>query len=173
MDIATYNSHVELAKYLVSKANSTYLVVGRTTPWSSETNPPQPNEKTTSLQEIIGYKKTHRATLVRPAQSPQDDDKEKISYGNKDWVVVTTENAKDEGAKWVYLEADVVGNELPLGTYRQIGFVIDLVPNSGVSKPNLLPSEVKETGTLMYFENKQFQNRTETTTAKERCIIEV
>ncbi|WBF81264.1 virion protein 3 [Staphylococcus phage BSwM-KMM1] len=57
MAIATYNSHVELAKYLVSKADSIYLTIGKSTPWSNETNPPQPDENATVLQEVTGYKK--------------------------------------------------------------------------------------------------------------------
>ena len=173
MAIATYNSHVELAKYLVSKADSVYLTIGKSTPWSNETNPPQPDENATVLQEVIGYKKATKVTLVRPAKSPEDDNKNLISYGNKSWVEVTPENAKAEGAKWVYLESSIVGDELPLGTYRQVGFVMDLVAKSGISKFNLVPSEVESTGTLLFFDNKQFQNRSEQTTAKERFIVEV
>nr|DAN11132.1 MAG TPA: Baseplate wedge protein [Herelleviridae sp.] len=173
MAIATYNSHVELAKYIVTKADSTYLVIGKTSAWSNEQSPPQPDEQATTLQEVIGYKKAKRVTLVRPAQSPQDDNKEKVSYGNKEWVIVTPEKAKEEGTKWVYVEGEVVGSELPLGTYRQVGFTVDLKPASGISKFNLLPSEVSDTGTLMYYDNKQFQNRTEQTTTLERFVIEV
>lgn len=173
MAIATFNSHIEQAKYVVSKANSIYLTIGKTTPWSNETNPPQPDEKTTTLQEVIGYKKASKVTLVRPAVSPQDDNKSLITYGNKSWVEVSTKDAVTEGAKWVYMECSIVGDELPLGTYRQSGFVVDLVPNSGISKFNLVPSEVQSPGTLMFFENKQFQNRTAQTTAKERFVVEV
>ena len=173
MAIATYNSHVDLAKYIVSKADSVYLTIGKSTPWSNETNPPQPDENATVLEEVIGYKKATKVTLVRPSKSPEDDNKNLISYGNKSWVEVAPENAKDEGAKWVYLESSIVGDELPLGTYRQVGFVMDLVAKSGISKFNLVPSEVESTGTLLFFDNKQFQNRSEQTTAKERFIVEV
>lgn len=173
MAIATYNSHVELAKYLVSKADSIYLTIGKSTPWSNETNPPQPDENATVLQEVTGYKKATKVTLVRPFKSPEDDDKNLISYGNKSWVEVSPEDATNEGAKWVYLESSIVGDELPLGTYRQVGFVMDLVAKRGISKFNLVPSEVESAGTLLFFDNKQFQNRSEQTTAKERFIVEV
>ncbi|WRW34673.1 virion structural protein [Staphylococcus phage CF5] len=173
MAIATYNSHVELAKYIVSKADSVYLTIGKSTPWFNETNPPQPDENTTVLEEVIGYKKSTKVTLVRPAKSPEDDNKNLISYGNKSWVEVSTKDAVTEGAKWVYMECNIVGDELPLGTYRQAGFVVDLVPNSGINKFNLVPSEVQSHGTLMFFENKQFQNRTAQTTVKERFVVEV
>ena len=172
MAIATLASHVESAKYLVSKADSFYLTIGKTSPWSNETNPPQPDETITSLTEVIGYKKATKVALVRPAQSPQDDNKTLISYGNKSWVEIQPENAQSEGAKWVYIEGNIIGDELPLGTYRQVGFTMGLVPNTGVNKQNLLPSEVQTAGTLMFFDNKQFQNRTAQSSAKERCIIE-
>ncbi|MGI4563113.1 hypothetical protein ACR2XK_26160, partial [Klebsiella pneumoniae] len=134
---------------------------------------PPPWRCTASGNKVIGYKKATKVTLVRPSKSPEDDNKNLISYGNKSWVEVTPENAKAEGAKWVYLESSIVGDELPLGTYRQVGFVMDLVAKSGISKFNLVPSEVESTGTLLFFDNKQFQNRSEQTTAKERFIVEV
>ena len=172
MAIATLNSHIEIAKNIASKASTTYMVIGKTTPWTNEQTPPTPTENVTSLQEIIGYKKATKVTLVRPAVSPADDTKTKITYGSKSWVEVTEANAVAEGAKWIYMEAEIVGDELPLGSYRQVGFVNGLQPNSGVMKTNLLPSEVSNSGTLMYYDNKQFQNRTAQTTVKERFIIE-
>ena len=50
---------------------------------------------------------------------------------------------------------------------------MDLVAKSGISKFNLVPSEVESVGTLLFFDNKQFQNRSEQTTARERFIVEV
>ncbi|AFV80931.1 virion structural protein [Staphylococcus phage vB_SauM_Remus] len=173
MAIATNASHVELAKYIVSKADSIYLTIGKSTAWSNETSPPQPEETATSLQEVIGYKKATKVALVRPAKTTGDESKKEITYGNKRWVEIDSANAVAEGAKWVYLESSIVGDELPLGTYRQVGFVMDLLAKDSISKFNLLPSEVQSTGTLLFYDNKQFQNRSEQTTVKERFIIEV
>lgn len=86
--------------------------------------------------------------------------------------MIPKEKAKEEGAKWVYLETDIVGEELPLGTYRQVGVHSDLQPNTSISKPNLLPGEVQNVGTLLLIDNRQFQNRTAQGTVKERFIIE-
>lgn len=168
MAIATLNSHVEIAKYFASK--DFYLVIGKTSAWSDEQSPPQPKENTTTLEEVVGYKKCKKVALVRPA-TPSDSSKPKISYGNKEWVEVSSENAIKEGAKYVYLLAEVVGEELPLGTYRQVGFTTDLQSSSG--KQNLRPEEVQDAGTLIFYDNKQFQNRTAQTTITEEFIIEV
>src|SRR5699024_12211481 len=137
--------------------DSVYLTIGKSTPWSNETNPPQPDENATVLEEVIGYKKATKVTLVRPSKSPEDDSKNLISYGNKSWVEVAPENAKDEGARWVYLESSSVGDELALGTYRQVGFVMDLVARSGISNFNLVTREVESTENRILFDTKQFQ----------------
>lgn len=174
MAIATLNSHIELAKYIVNQANSIYLTIGKTSPWSNEDSPPQTEEKNTSLQEIVGYKKAKNVTLVRPAINENDKKRtDKIEYGNETWIPVSVDKAQKEQAKWVYLEGEIIGNELPLGTYRQTGFVMGLIPKKGVFKFNLLPEEVDSSGTLMFYDNKKYQNRTEQTTITEKCIVEV
>ncbi|AAX92368.1 baseplate morphogenetic protein C [Staphylococcus phage Twort] len=169
MAIATINSHVELAKFYASK--DFHLVLGKTSPWSNEQSPPQPKDTTTTLDEVIGYKKAKKVALVRPAQPTTDDSKTKIQYGNREWVEVSPENAIKEGAKYVYLQAEVVGEELPLGTYRQVGFTMGL--KSSTDKLNLLPSEVQDAGTLIFYDNKQFQNRVAQTTVTESFIMEL
>lgn len=174
MAIATLNSRIELAKYIVSQSNSIYLTIGKSSPWSDEENPPQTEEQTNSLQEVTGYKKVKNVTLVRPVISDSDKKRtDTIVYGNETWVPVSLDRAQTEQARWVYLEGEVIGSELPLGTHRQTGFVMGLVPKKGVFKFNLLPGEVENPGTLMFYDNKKYQNRTEQTTIKERCIVEV
>lgn len=172
MAIATYNSHVDVAVYYTDKKNSTYFAIGRTTEWSDESTPPQPNDKVTKLEEVIGYKKATKVSLCRPLATGESTDYDTVSYGNRTWVMIPKEKAKEEGAKWVYLETDIVGEELPLGTYRQVGVHSDLQPNTSISKPNLLPGEVQNVGTLLLIDNRQFQNRTAQGTVKERFIIE-
>lgn len=171
MAITTYNARVELAKYIVSKINTTYLVIGRPTPWSNEQAPPEPTESTTKLDDIIGYKKVTKAVLVRPTKD-SDSNREIISYGNKSWTVIGEGEAIAEGAKWVYFESKVVGDELPTGTHRQAGIAIDVEPKTGIGKQALLPDELNSQGTLMFYDNKQFQNRTEQVTTTERMVVE-
>lgn len=171
MAITTYNARVELAKYVISKINTMYLVIGRPTPWSNEQAPPEPTEGTTQLDETIGYKKVTKAVLVRPTKD-SDSNRETVSYGNKSWTVIGEYEAKAEGAKWAYFESEIVGDELPTGTYRQAGIAIDVEATTGVNKLALLPSELTSAGTLMFYDNKQFQNRTEQVSTKERMVVE-
>lgn len=171
MAITTYNARVELAKYIISKINTMYLVIGRPDAWSNEQAPPEPTENTTKLDDTIGYKKITRAVLVRP-EKDSDSNRETVSYGNKSWTVIDEEEAISEGAKWVYFESKVVGDELPTGTYRQAGIAIDVEPKTGNGKQALLPGDLESAGTLMFYDNKQFQNRTEQVTTTERMIVE-
>ncbi|AGI11439.1 hypothetical protein QLX41_gp082 [Listeria phage LMTA-94] len=173
MAIATYNAHVYAALNLKSKIDTTFMAIGKTTAWTDETNPPEPDPNATGLTEVIGYKKLKTMSLCRPQRTGETPTLPTVSYGNKTWVLVPDAQAYTEGAKWLYCEAEFVGDELPVGTYRQVGVFTDLAPKSGVTKPNLLPSEVANVGVLQFFENKQFQNRTPQVTARERFVAEL
>ncbi len=85
--------------------------------------------------------------------------------------MIPDEDAYREKAWMVYIESEIVGDELPLGTFRQVGLHTDLVPKTGVDKDALLPSEVTNAGILQFFENRQQQNRTAEITVREKFII--
>ncbi|MEI2421095.1 hypothetical protein V6O07_12550, partial [Arthrospira platensis SPKY2] len=57
MAIATNNSRVYASLQLRAKEASTYLVIGKTSAWTNEDAPPQADPNTTTLQEVVGYKK--------------------------------------------------------------------------------------------------------------------
>ena len=169
MPVITENAKVELAKFVVNQQQSMYLVLGKTSAWSNEQVPPEPIPNTTQLEEVVGYKRVSKAVLVRPTRET-DTNKEKITFNNNSWTIINQEDAIQEGAKWAYFESKIVGNELPLGTYRQVGISINVKPRS--QKSALLPSEVEDTGTLLFYDNKQFQNRTNDVSNLERLIVE-
>lgn len=66
-----------------------------------------------------------------------------------------------EGARWVYVEAHLRYDELPLTQYRQIGVFSRLVKNDGVpaGKVALLPNEVRDPGILEVIDNRKVVNR--------------
>ena len=169
MPVITENAKVELAKFVVNQQQSMYLVLGKTSAWSNEQVPPEPLSNTTQLEEIVGYKRVSKAVLVRPTRET-DTNKEKITFNNNSWTIINQEDAIKEGAKWAYFESKVLGNELPLGTYRQVGISINVKSRS--QKSALLPSEVEDKGTLLFYDNKQFQNRTNDVSNLERLIVE-
>lgn len=171
MAIATTSSRVYAALALKSKSASTYFAIGKTSPWTNEKIPPASDPNATMLTETIGYKKVDNVSLCRPYVEGEVTTYPIVTYGTLKFVLIPDAEAYNQKAVQVYYEVKIVGDELPVGTYRQVGVFTDLVPKTGVTKPNLLPSEVQSIGILQFIENKEFNNRTVDTTVKERFII--
>lgn len=172
MAITTTLSQVKLARDLKAKANP-YFAIGRSTAWTNEKLPPIPNKSTTSLEEVIGYKKVESVFLCRPIKPKETTNYQRFYYNNQEWVKVPDANAEAEGATYVGYETKLNPTDFPLGTYRQVGIHIGLTPKSGVTKNNLLPSEVNSKGYLHAYENTKPINRIENVTITERFIISV
>lgn len=173
MAITTTKAHVNIALYLKNKINSTYIGLGRKTPWDDEENPPTPDKARTKLDSPIGYKKVNLVSLCRRVESEEVATYPTTTYRGEIWELVPDDVAHEEGVTDVYFEARVFGDEIASGEYRQVGIFTELEPKEGVTKPNLMPSEVKDVGTLEFFENRQRQNRTTNTNIVERFIISV
>lgn len=171
MAIATNNSRVYASLQLKNKKDSMYLVIGKTSPWTNEDAPPATDPNTSTLQEVVGYKKVSKASLCREYVADDENKYPVISYGTRKFTLIPDEDAYREKAWMVYIESEIVGDELPLGTFRQVGLHTDLVPKTGVDKDALLPSEVTNAGILQFFENRQQQNRTAEITVREKFIV--
>lgn len=167
MAITTVGAHVSRALDFFDKKDI-YFAIGKTSPWEDDNNPPSPNSDMTSLDEIIGFKKLDSIQLVIP------DDSGTISYRESNWKSVSKEDAYTKKAKWVYIEATIRYDELPLGFYRQIGVYTGLVPKEGVDsgKTALLPDEVENPGILEVVDNRKPSNRLEDQKEKLTMIIE-
>ncbi|AII28433.1 structural protein [Enterococcus phage EF24C] len=171
MAIATNNSRVYASLQLKNKQDSMYLAIGKTTPWTNEDAPPAPDPTTTTLTEVIGYKKVARVSLCRE-YLPSDDSKYPVvSYGSRKFTLIPDEDGYKEQAWMVYVEAEITGDELPTGTFRQVGIHTDLVSKASSEKKALLPTDVTDAGILQFFENRQQQNRTSDVILKEKFII--
>ncbi|QQO40589.1 baseplate protein [Bacillus phage 015DV002] len=176
MAIATLYSNIYDAIQLQSQWSSAYLVIGKTTPWTDDNNPPDEDPNVTEISEVIGYRKVKQFSLARPLSPTETADNAPypvVSYGDKEWVLIPVDKAYEEKAHYVYIEAEVKPDELPLGPYRQVGIHVNLVPKDGVTKQNLLPSEVKDPGILRFYENREPQNRTSSVTVQEQFMVEV
>lgn len=171
MAIATNNSRVYASLQLKAKEPSMYLALGKTTPWTNEDAPPETDPNTTTLQEVIGYKKVSTVSLCRPYVTGETTSLPTITYGKQKFVLVPDEQAYTEKAMMVYIEAEVVEDELPLGTFRQVGIHTDVIPKNGVTKEALLPSDITSAGILQFFDNRQQQNRTADVTVREKFIV--
>lgn len=173
MAVTTTKAHVNIALYLKNKISSTYLGIGRKEPWDDEEFPPAPDKGREELDSPIGYKKVNLVSLCRRIEDESEATYPTTTYRGEVWELIPDDKAYEEGATEVYFETRVFGNEIATGEYRQVGIFTGLEPVEGVTKPNLKPSEVKDVGTLEFFENRPRQNRTENTNIVERFIISV
>jgi hypothetical protein len=174
--IATLNSHIADALELQSKYNSAYLVFGKTSPWVDEENPPEESADVSAISEVIGYKKAKRFSLARPLRTGETAESVSypvITYRSQVWVLVPTDKAYEEKARWVYFEAEILETDFPANQFRQVGVQIGLKPRSNVTKDNLLPSEVADTGVLKLYENKLSQRNGTDVYVREQFMIKI
>ena len=173
MAIVTINARIQASIDYVNKASNTYIAIGKQTPWTNEQAPPTEDPNASTLQEVIGYKKVAKVSLCKLLAEGETTSYVTVEYAGKKYALIPTNKAFQEKTTLVYYEAEIKGTDLPTGLYRQVGIHTGLTPKSGVTKPNLLPSEVQNTGILEFYENKQFQNRTLETKVFERFILNV
>lgn len=176
MAIATLNAHVHFALEAYKQLNKAYLVIGKTSPWDNEENPPTESESTDSLLEIIGYKRLKQYSLARPLKQEETADDISypvVTYAGLEWALIPTDKAYEEGARWLYISAEIEPSDFPYGEYRQVGIQTNVQPKQGINKPNLLPSEVADEGTLLFYENREPQNRTSSVYVLEQFMVRV
>lgn len=155
MAITTRLAHVRRAQYAFGLTGY-YFAIGKKTAWSDEKNPPLENEMNTTIDEIIGYRKADLVSFVVPDESKGD-----IEYLGSKYRKVPADKALQEGAKWLLFTTTILYDELPTGLFRQIALFQGLQRNSGVDvgKYPLLPNEVKSSGELIAYVNRQYSNR--------------
>lgn len=171
--VTTTRAHVNIALYLMDKINTTYLGIGKPTEWDDDENPPVPNESINKLTETIGYKKIQKMSLCKHVENEESTEYPTVTYMGQVWALIPRELAYDEEATHVFFETRIQGGDFPPGPYRQVGIFTGLKPEdeNNRNKPVLLPHEVKDRGTLEFYDNRPHQNRTADTTLIERFIV--
>lgn len=158
MATVTRDGHVNRAIDFYNKQDSTYFVLGKSTAWEDETNPPVP-AYTDHIEEVLGYKKAESVFLVREAPAGSvSTDPDIVTYQNSLWQIVSKDDAIELGARWVYIASYISFNELSVDLiYRQIGVNTGLVPNDDVPSGQyaLTPEQVKEPGVLECIDNRR------------------
>lgn len=170
LPVTTTVGHVSRAISFFELPNI-YFGLGKTTPWENESDPsfsaPLPSVEKTSLDELIGMKKVSVKSLVYP------DDAGTIVYRDKTWRKISADEAVRLGAHWVYIEAQVLYNDLPAVAYRQIGVFSRVQPKQTVSDPStLLPSDIENQGILEIFDQRKVVTRNEDSRDIFSMIIE-
>ena len=170
LPVTTTVGHVSRAISFFELPNI-YFGLGKTTPWENEGDPdfsaPLPSVEKTSLDELIGMKKVSVKSLVYP------DDSGTIIYRDKTWRKISADEAVRLGAHWVYIEAQVLYNDLPAVAYRQIGVFSRVQPKPTASNPEtLLPSDIENQGILEIFDQRKVVTRNEDSRDIFSMIIE-
>ena len=155
MPIITEVGHVRRALEFFNRKGK-FFCVGQQSPWEDEGYPPAPSFNSTTVNQVLGYKAVSQVHLVVP-----DNVAGTIQYGSTKLRIVTPQNALSEKAKWVYVDASLDSDELPIGEYRQVALFSGLQRKVGVAagKLALLPSEVESEGILEVLDNKKVTKR--------------
>ena len=82
MAIAVNGGHISRALDFYNAVGK-YFIIGGTTPWTDETNPPAPNLTDFKLLDVVGLKKVDNVHMVIPHASGT------IQYRDQNWKIVS------------------------------------------------------------------------------------
>ncbi len=119
-----------------------------------------------TMDGIIGFKLVSLKQMVIPDPSGT------ITYNGSTWSVVSPANAYTLNSRWVYVKAEIVYDELPVGQYRQEGVFTNLTRNGGVTAQAVLPSQVSSVGQLHGLVNRGVITRDSESIQDVNFIIE-
>lgn len=169
LPVTTYLGHTDRALdfYL---SESVYFGLGRSKKWDDEDNkefvPPEPDMAATTLDQLACLKKVSQKQMVMPADSGD------IEFDGQYWKILTTEEAKKQQSRWVYLTASLKYTEVNLTEYRQIGVFNRVAPKNGVVSDLLLPDDIADVGLLIALNNRYRVTRQTDTKDVFSLIIE-
>lgn len=158
--ITPLTAHIRRAVEFVERTD-VYVAMAKTSPWTDDNAPPDPDPLTVDVTEPVAYKKPTKQTLLVPdATGP-------IEIYGVTWREVDTADAYTEKARHVWLQGEFVRDEVPTNiSYRMIGVYselqrepVDLAANPG--RTLLLPVHVQDPGVLEYlYHDKPIPRRT-------------
>jgi hypothetical protein len=166
MAISTVYGHVSRALQFHS-LDAVWFCIGRTTVWTNEAAPPAPDVNQQEVEEVVAFKKWMEKKIVVP------DAGGAIFYMGQNYREVTTGNAESEKARWVYVSTTLVGAEISLASFRQVGLYTGLTAKTGFTSKNILiPSEVQDTGLLEVIDNRRVTHRQADQSEKLSLVVE-
>jgi hypothetical protein len=171
--IATTSHRVKNAKRFVDDSD-VWAVLGGQLAWPDENAPPNPPINTTTVATPIGAKKANKYLVI------QDDiagTEQFILNGQiTRWrIVENLVDALTQGARWILIRAIIIGDELPLNTFRQIGFFTGLTRATGVDSGllALTAAQIETYGILEAVEYKKAVSRDISTGYEIAALIEM
>ena len=168
------NGHKIMNAYRFVSNVTSWAVIGGTDPWPDENNPPQPELTATTVNTIIGAKKASSELIY------QDDVNgtevfQTASGTTTKWVIVPDlAGALANNAHHVLIKATIVGTELPLTDFREVGVYTNLQPEALVppGQENLLPSEIADYGAFELLEYRKVVTRDSSSAYEIVAILE-
>jgi len=152
MAILTTLHHVLKAQRFYEETGK-YMVIGRTTAWADENNPPEEDPDTEALDEVVAY-----APVTTEKYYLRDDINGTFEWpagSGQKWTEVQPANILTEKPTHVFVSADFERDDAPLVTYRQAGFHTGLVLAPGApAGEEVVPAQVSDPGTLEAYDNR-------------------
>lgn len=148
---ATTFAHVRRALEF-SQKEDVYAVIGKTSAWPDDNNPPTPDPETTVIPEALGYVKVQQNTLIVP------DVAGPIELYQIKWRTVADVDAYTEKARHVWLQGEFQYDDVPVAvSYRMVGITTGLTKQPLVPplQTLLLPADVLDPGVLEYVYHDQ------------------
>ena len=159
---------INRARLFFENIGDMYIALGKTSSWSDEENPPEPTGMETDMVEVLGFKRVDQKFFV-----VEDLVEGTLSFRDKKWRIVEPGDIFSEGSRWVYVSASIVGSELPLTDYRQVGLFSGLIPNVGFEGMDVLtPGQVNSRGVLEILGNRKRTTRQDDQTERVILIME-
>lgn len=166
--IETVKGRVRRAQLFYQNIGDLFIGIGRSTAWTNEEDPPEPTGLESDIEEAIGFKQVNQMHYV-----VKDEVNGTLSYRNELWRIVDPADIFTEDCHWIYISGSIVGDELPLTDYRQIGIFSGLTPYTEYSANTaLLPSHVEDRGVLEIIGNRKKVVRELDQTDKPIIILE-
>ena len=107
-----------------------------------------------AVDSIVGVKKVEQLELVIP------DPTGTIIYRGQNWKIVSVAEAYDKEARYVYISATFMYDEVPLNSYRQIGVFSQLQRSTqGAGKDVLISSDIANLGVCELIEHRKVIER--------------
>lgn len=170
--IATTAGHVSRALDFAARTDMWFKLGRSITPWDNEMNPPIPGEDDqVDSDEILGLKRVETLLLVVP-----DDTNGTLVYRDKMYRVVSSDDAYSQGARWVYLAANIAYDELPSDSiYRQIAVSsrVVLKPDTDTTLRAVTPDQVSDFGVDEFLNNRRPVYRDSDTREKAILVVEL
>ena len=133
--------------------NNCYIVIGKTSTWPVDAQPPVPVDGD-NVTEVAGYFKPTCYLCYKTTKEKKDAST--LSYGSDFYQPVSLNDAYIKKASYVYYTVTIKPDDIPnVNEFRQVGLNFGVTLKSGASGVILTPSNVDSSGYTHFILNSQ------------------